>query len=315
MKHFTGICGHVVPESTVRKFRDAYHADLKAQSSANSGPVSVLSLPCKPKGRPLLLGNLDNVVKQYILQLRAVGGVINVDVVMAAARGIVESKSRSMLVEYGGKIAIERSWSKFLLTRLNFVKCKGSTAAKIPTSEFDNLKQSYLERIKEAAFGNGIVSQMVINMDQTAINLVPSSSWTMDEWEKNNIVIKGIEDKRQITALLAVTLSGMLLPPQLLYEGKTDRCHPHVNFPISDNHWSNTTTVLRFIDKVLNPYLQSKRVELGLPPTQKALLILDVFRAHCTTAVQQKLSESNILVVFVPANCIATPGFKCEQAL
>ena len=97
---------------------------------------------------------------------------------MAVARGIVECKSRSMLVEYGGKIAIERSWSKSLLTRMNFVKRKGSTAAKIATSEFDSLKQSYLERTMQAVFSNGIVPQMIINM---AINLVPSSSWTMDE--------------------------------------------------------------------------------------------------------------------------------------
>ena len=119
----------------------------------------------------------------------------------------------------------------------------------------------------------------------------------------------GIEDKHQITALLAVTLSGTLLPPQLLYEGKTDRCHPHVNFPVdwgiihTNTHWSNTSTVLRFIDKVLDSYLHSKWVEVGLPLTQKALLILDVFQAHRTIEVQQKLSESNILVVFVPANC------------
>ena len=107
-----------------------------------------------------------------------------------------------------------------------------------------------------------------------------------------------------------MTLSGILLPPQLLYERKTDRCHPHVKFPPdwdifhTHNHWSNTTTVLRFIDKVLNLYLQKKTRRAGLLECQKALLILDVFRAHRTTKVQQKLSESNNLVVFAPANCI-----------
>ena len=119
-------------------------------------------------------------------------------------------------------------------------------------------------------------------------------------------MIKGIEDKWDITVFLAVTLSGVFLPPQLLYESKTDRYHPNGNFPHvfhTDDHWSNTSTVLRFIDKVLNPYLQGKREELGLPEHQKALLILDMFRAHCTAEVQQKLSQSNIMVVFVPANC------------
>ena len=131
----------------------------------------------------------------------------------------------------------------------------------------------------------------------------------MDERGKKKIVIKGIEDKREITTLLAVTLSGALLPPQLLYEGKTEWCHPHVTFPTdwdifhTDNHWSNSSTVLRFFEKVLNPYLQSKHVELELPPTQKTLVLLDVFRAHHTTEVLQKLAEANILAVFIPPNC------------
>ena len=48
-----------------------------------------------------------------------------VDVVMAAARGIVESNNRSMLVEYGGKIAIERSWSKVLATQNELRETQG----------------------------------------------------------------------------------------------------------------------------------------------------------------------------------------------
>ena len=131
----------------------------------------------------------------------------------------------------------------------------------------------------------------------------------MEERGKTKIIIKGIEDKREITALLAVTLSGGLLPPQLLYQGKTDRCHPHITFPAdwdvfhTDNHWSNTSTVLRFIDKVIIPYLNVKRLELELPISKKALLIIDVFKAHRTTEVLQKLSESNIIPIYVPPNC------------
>lgn len=57
---------------------------------------------------------------------------------------------------------------------------------------------------------------------------------------------------------------------------------------------------MRFIEKVLNPYLQSKRLELGLPETQKALVILDVHRCE---VVQKKFSDLNIIRIFVPANC------------
>ena len=41
---------------------------------------------------------------------------------LCAVRGIVESKNRSLLQEYGGNITIDRSWAKSLLMRMNFVK-------------------------------------------------------------------------------------------------------------------------------------------------------------------------------------------------
>ena len=60
--------------------------------------------------------------------------------------------------------------------------------------------------------------------------------------------ISGVDDKRQITALLAGTLSGHFLPAQLIYAGKTPACLPKVQF-LSDwhvtftpNHWSNEDT-------------------------------------------------------------------------
>jgi hypothetical protein len=52
--------------------------------------------------------------------------------------------------------------------------------------------------------------------------------------EKGSKQVKmvGLNDKRQITALLACTKSGKLLPPQLIYAGKTDACHPKVTLYI-----------------------------------------------------------------------------------
>ena len=44
-------------------------------------------------------------------------------------------------------------------------------------------------------------------------------------------VVGGLNDKRQITATLTVTLSGEFLLLQLLYTGKTSRCHPSYDFP------------------------------------------------------------------------------------
>jgi len=46
-----------------------------------------------------------------------------------------------------------------------------------------------------------------------------------------SVPIAHADDKRQITAVLAANATGEYLPPQLVYKGKTTRCHPHAKFP------------------------------------------------------------------------------------
>lgn len=67
------------------------------------------------------------------------------------------------------------------------------------------------------------------------------------------VPIAQIDDKRQMTVLMACTQSGKLLPPQLLYQGKTEACHADFNFPKewdvwhTDTHWSNAKSIERFV--------------------------------------------------------------------
>lgn len=112
-----------------------------------------------------------------------------------------------------------------------------------------------------------------------------------------------------MTTLLAISKAGELLPPQLIYQGKTDGCHPKFVFPESfdvyhsENHWSNEETMLRYIETVISPYINHVIVENDLPLAQKALCIFDVFAAHRCEAVLKLLEKKKIRVVFVPAAC------------
>ena len=62
------------------------------------------------------------------------------------------------------------------------------------------------------------------------------------------VPIANTDDKRQLTAVLAVTASVEFLNPQLLYKGKAEKCHPIVAIPEgwdiwhSENRWSNEDT-------------------------------------------------------------------------
>ena len=78
------------------------------------------------------------------------------------------------------------------------------------------------------------------------------------------VPIAGSENKKEIMALLTVSATGAVLPPQLLYEGKTKRCHPPFNCPLewdvwhTQNHWSNEKTILRYLDEVFIPHADKK---------------------------------------------------------
>ena len=60
-------------------------------------------------------------------------------------------------------------------------------------------------------------------------------------------------------------LVGDFLPAQLIYKGKTDRCHPHYQFPLSwdithsSNHWSTETTMIQYVQNIIIPYVCNVR--------------------------------------------------------
>lgn len=49
--------------------------------------------------------------------------------------------------------------------------------------------------------------------------------------------VAALDDKREITVVLSSTLSGDMLPPQVIYAGKTEKCHAKVTFPDGWDVW------------------------------------------------------------------------------
>ena len=156
---------------------------------------------------------------------------------------------------------------------------------------------------------NEIPSELILNWDQTALHLVPTGQWTMHRSGEKVVPITNSDDKRQITAVLAVTMSGEYLPPQLIYKGKTERCHPAGEVPDgwdiwhSHNHWSNEETMMRYVEMVIAPFVDDKRATLQLDKTHPALAIFDCFRGQTTPEFTAVLKKHNIIQVHVPANC------------
>ena len=123
------------------------------------------------------------------------------------------------------------------------------------------------------------------------------------------IELKGLGDKRQITGVFCGTILGEFLPIQLIYGGKTNRCHPSYDFPSdwvishSDNHWSNENTMLTYIEWIIVPYIKNIRESMGVDDSQAALAIFDHFKGQLTEKVTQLLEKHNIQSTLVPPSC------------
>jgi len=155
---------------------------------------------------------------------------------------------------------------------------------------------------------------LIINMDQTGVHLVPSARWTYEKVNSDSVAVIGAEDKRQITACIASSLDGELLPMQLIFEGKTDRSLPaataaaiaaRVDRTHSDNHWSSQQTMQRYIAQVIMPHAERSIQLHQLHADAKIILILDVWAVHKSEEFRRFLRTHHprIHLVFVPPNC------------
>ena len=272
--------------------------------------IRITKLHGKRRGRPSILSDeLTAQLKAYVITVREAGGVINSAIVMAAGTGMLMKTDPGSLMCNGGTIELKKSWAKHFLRNMNYVKRKGTTKSKSFVQNFDELKSQYLSDILSIVTFEEIPDSLVINWDQTGINYVPVSQWTMAVEGSKRVEIAGADDKRQITAVFGASLAGDFLPPQLVYTGKTSKCLPTVEFPndwditCTPNHWCNTDTTIRYIKNIIIPYVRKTNQKAGRPNDAPALVIFDEFKGQNTDLVYDLLRDHNLYHVLIPANC------------
>ena len=190
----------------------------------------ITELPPKKRGRPLLLGkDIDEKIQLYLRKIREQGGIITASVVVAAARGILISSNRMQLAEFGGHIVLSRQWAYHLLGRMEISH---------------NIKKQTCPRrfccSKASFFGwhcvyynDGGDSWRINSQLEPNRNPLGPCTWVdMDKERSKQVEVIRVSNKRQITAVFCGSLTGNFLPLQLIYQGKSARCHPHFKFPV-----------------------------------------------------------------------------------
>jgi hypothetical protein len=157
--------------------------------------------------------------------------------------------------------------------------------------------------VRAFAAPRSIPPELVINMDQTGMNLVPVGKFTYARKGQRHVRLLGLDDKRQITLVPAITAAGGVLPFQAIVKGTTSRSLPPAadrartealgfNYTCSDNHWANKQTMYEWVDNILVPYIAQTMRTLNarlpadhqLPADQKFVFIIDCWKVHLTQA-------------------------------
>jgi len=130
----------------------------------------------------------------------------------------------------------------------------------------------------------------------------------------------GAEEKRAITIVTSISSSGVLLPFQAVYEGKSAvscpkqsaNCHTQATnagfqFEYSGNqtYWSTQKTMRSLVDDIIAPNFSEQKEKLGLPETQKLIWQIDVWSVHRSKEFCEwmKKAHLNIIIHYVPAGC------------
>ena len=96
-------------ESTTRRFCKRYKEELQRSTKEKREPKTELSLP--PRGRPLMLGSLDEMVQRYIRAYRSCGGPVNSLIAISIAKLLI---TRNPQLNLGHFDLDSSSWAKSL---------------------------------------------------------------------------------------------------------------------------------------------------------------------------------------------------------
>ena len=189
-------------ECTVRDFKRKYEEKLKISKKKGE---NISTLVTEKRGRPLLLGKLDEMVQKYIKAASNCGGVIS--------RSMASATAKAQLVRYldmVGMIDVENSsWAESLFQRMVYSRRKATTAKlELSLGTRKGVELVFYHQIVEKVEKHNVPESLTLNFEQTPSKYVSVSTRGLAKRNSRQVRIKGSDDKRAITATFTITLDG-----------------------------------------------------------------------------------------------------------
>jgi DDE superfamily endonuclease len=165
-----------------------------------------------------------------------------------------------------------------------------------------------------------IPAALQVNSDQTQVIYQQGSSMTYTKTGSTQVPMIGMEEKHSFTLNIGILASGVLLPFQAIYGGKSPKSLPndtedgfikaqqlgfHFKFLNTDTYWSTLETMKQYVISILTPYFTSIKSCLSLEMDQECIWQIDVWPVHTSLEFQVWLHETHPYIIFdyVPGGC------------
>ncbi|CAI7903507.1 unnamed protein product [Closterium sp. NIES-54] len=165
--------------------------------------------------------------------------------------------------------------------------------------------ESFWEFVRQMRSLHDYPLDLILNADQTPLFLEMPAERTLEMKGARTVHVRSVGyEKERVTVMLAVTTSGLKLPPYVVFKRKTI---PKVPIPAGvvvraqDKGWMDKSLVQDWITQVMVPFLKPLRESTGR--RREALIVLDSYRSHLTEVVGQTMRMFRMSWAVIPGGC------------
>jgi hypothetical protein len=193
-------------------------------------------------------------------------------------------------------IRIGDSWCTRFYKRHEFKSRVATTKMRndIP-ADYEEKKKNFVYILSKAVGDHNVPDELVVNIDETAVQFVPSVTRTRCRKGVKRVRLIGIGmEKPQITATFGGVATGIIMEPvQLIFGGTTNRCHPNGGrtappdnqyYEHTASHWQTPESFITYIEKTILPYKASTIASLNYFASDKASYQIISYRPNLLLA-------------------------------
>ncbi|KAJ6470960.1 hypothetical protein C8R45DRAFT_763154, partial [Mycena sanguinolenta] len=192
-------------------------------------------------------------------------------------------------------------------------------AQKLPSNHEKVLEEAYFRQahvIRDYA----VPAALIVNTDQTQLVYQQGTGSTWTKRGEKQVATVGQEEKRAFTLVPSISASGKLLGMQAVFQGQTPASCPSPDAPRYDEaselgfimlpsktstYWCTHATMHLLVNNIIAPYFDATKAELGLPPSQVSIWLIDLWSVHKSQEFRDwmKKNHPNIIILYVPGGC------------